>query len=160
MQLLWPVLGCSVLSRCSWHHIPILRHSFVSQLLCFPSSSLLMIQRKQQIESNNWSTLGPCNVHGSPRWNFGILALTWPSPSQYNHLGEELVDERMEDLALFLLLSLILPLKQINLNFKEKANERQWNRELETERPAKTTITSFHLLTHSPHDCNGSTGLG
>lgn len=42
---------------------------------------------------------GTCHPCGKLRWNLGLLALAWPSPSCYGHLG---MNQQVEDLSLFL----------------------------------------------------------
>lgn len=84
--------GAQGVSHCSGTCIPSSRCCFELQLPPLPF---------QVSAAAPWEAAGDgtCHSCGKPRWNLGLLALAWPSPSRYGHLG---MNQQVEDLSLFL----------------------------------------------------------
>lgn len=80
-SLFFFLLSCSMF-KCQSH----IKAQFESYLLCFQYSSLLRHLRKKQ---RTIQVLGPHHPHGRPGRSSWALALAWPSPRYYSHLGNE-----------------------------------------------------------------------
>lgn len=110
--------------------------TFVSRLLAFYSSSLLVALEKQQKE---FQGPGSCNPWGRPVWNYWLLAFAWPSHSSMATGG---VNQGTENHSLSLFYSLFqinlshTHTKRKKLNYRKQKwgnkhyGERQWNTEL------------------------------